>query len=162
MQQNAFIKIGQLWPEQGGIFAGLMRGENDQPDYYLILSPEKTDDLEWGKTGEKIEGADSKFDGLTNTTALIQHECPAAKWAISVETDGHKDFYLPAPRELSLLYANVPEHISEEWHWSSRHYSADGAWGQTFGAGNQSILSKNHELAVRAVRRVYPLSNSAI
>lgn len=162
MQKNAFIKIGQHWPEQGGIFAGIMRGENEAPDYYLVLSTEKADDIEWGKCGEKIEGADSKFDGLANTQALNQHDCPAAKWAKSVSADGHSDFYLPAPRELSLLYANVPEHIDSLWHWSSQQFSAYNAWSQNFDDGYQLFDFKDRKLAARAVRRVYPLSNSTI
>jgi hypothetical protein len=161
MHPKRFLKIGDPWPAHGGIYAGTMRGEGEKPDYYLILSTEKTRTT-WGNYGEKIEGADSKFDGIENTAALIKHDCPAAKWATSVEADGHKDFYLPAPRELSLLYANVPEHIDANWHWSSRQYSAGRAWVQYFEDGSQDFDCKSLELAVRAVRRVYPLSNSAI
>lgn len=31
-------RIGVLWPEQGGIYCGLVRGDNGAPDYHLIMA----------------------------------------------------------------------------------------------------------------------------
>lgn len=160
-------KIGEQWPEQGGVNAGLMRGANGKPDYFLIISTDpigKNDDLEWGSYGKEVEGANCEFDGLKNTTDLLKAETshPAAEFAAGVIIEGHNDFYLPARREQSLMYANCPELFEGIWHWSSTQYSAHFAWITYFGGGNQDIGNKDGSYAVRAVRRYYPLSNSAI
>ncbi len=159
--------IGQPWPEQGGVNAGLMRGANGKPDYYLIISTNEdgqNPSIEWGSYGIEVEGADCEFDGLANTTALLKsdNDYPAAAWAASVIIEGHNDFYLPSRREQSLMYANCPELFDNSWHWSSTQSSAHSAWCQTFEVGNQCITGKDNSLAARAVRRYYPLNNSAI
>jgi hypothetical protein len=160
-------KIGEPWPEQGGVNAGLMRGVNGKPDYFLIISSDpsgKNSGLEWGGYGTQAPGATCEFDGLLNTTDLLKAETdhPAASFAAGVVIDGHNDFYLPARRELSLMYANCPELFETSWHWSSTQFSADNAWVQDFGGGSQRIGTKCYSYAVRAVRRYYPLNNSAI
>lgn len=158
--------IGQQWPGQGGVNAGLMRGENGKPDYHLIISTEDAgkSSLTWGSYGTEVDGANFEFDGLENTTALLKADSdhPAAEFAAGVVIDGHNDYYLPARRELSLMYANCPELFDDEWHWSSTQYSSNVAWGQDFEYGLQYITYKVIKLAVRAVRRYYPLSNSTI
>lgn len=159
--------IGQPWPGQCGVNAGLMRGENGLPDYYLIIptdSAGKIDRIEWGGYEHKTEGANSEFDGLANTTALLKsdQEHPAAAWAAGLNIDGHNDFYLPARREQSLMYANCPELFEPRWHWSSTQYSALNAWLQNFEDGSQGISLKSCRYAARAVRRYYPLTNSTI
>ena len=159
--------IGQPWPEQGGVNAGLMRGANGKPDYFLIIATDdhgKNSDVTWGGYGTETEGANCEFDGLENTTALLksENEHPAAAWAAGVVIDGHNDFYLPARREQSLMYANCPELFEKVWHWSSTQYSARYAWCQHFADGGQYVGSKRLSLAARAVRRYYPFNNSAI
>lgn len=159
--------IGQPWPEQGGVNAGLMRGVNGKPDYFLIIATDdsgKNSDVTWGGYGTETEGANCEFDGLENTTTLLksENEHPAASWAAGVVIDGHNDFYLPARREQSLMYANCPELFEEAWHWSSTQYSAHSAGLQRFGDGRQDFDLKDDSLAARSVRRYYPLSNSAI
>lgn len=159
--------IGQPWPEQGGVNAGLMRGANGKPDYYLIIATDdagKNSGVAWGGYGIETAGADCEFDGLANTTALLksENEHPAAAWAAGVVIEGHNDFYLPARREQSLMYANCPEQFDDSWHWSSTQYSAHSAWFQYFDVGNQSLDNKGSRFAARAVRRYYPLTNSTI
>ncbi len=159
--------IGQYWPEQGGVNAGLMRGVNGKPDYYLIISTDeagKNPSIAWGVYGTETEGANCEFDGLANTTALLksENEHPAAEWAAGVIIEGHNDFYLMARRENSVAYGNCPELFDNEWYWSSTQYSAHNAWYQLFGDGYQVIISKDIKLAARAVRRYYPLTNSTI
>ncbi|MES2181606.1 MAG: hypothetical protein V4493_05870 [Pseudomonadota bacterium] len=116
--------IGQQWPEQGGVNAGLMRGENGKPDYFLIVASDDTgkiSSIEWGGYKTETPGAHHEFDGMENTIALLRTETkhPAAEWATSLIIEGHNDFYLPSRRELALLYANVPEQFEGVWHWSS-------------------------------------------
>ena len=72
--------LGAPFPGQGGLFAGLARGENGAPDYLLILGPEAEDELPWQ---------------------------PAMDWAAGLEIDGHHDFTLPTRAEQAILFGTV-------------------------------------------------------
>lgn len=158
------VRIGEYWAEQGGVLAGLMRGENGKPDYFLIVPTDpaaEVESIEWGGKGKNEENACSEFDGEANTLALAvdsEVEHPAAQWAHELTIGKFDDFYLPARRELSLMYANVPELFKKEWRWSSTQYSEAYAWIQTFDAGDQNTYWKAHYTRARAVRRVYPFN----
>ncbi|MFJ9993375.1 DUF1566 domain-containing protein [Pseudomonas putida] len=151
--------LGSYWPGQGGYNAGLVRGENGAPDYYLIV-PVLDEQLrtEWGGRGEECEGAASASDGLANTKALLadSKEYPAAKLASEFTADGHSDFYLPARRELQVAEANVPELFEKAIHWSSSQRSADFAYTMAFQDGWLDHRGKNLEFLVRPVRRFIP------
>lgn len=156
---NDIPAIGEYWPGQGGVNAGLMRGENGRPDYWLIVP---TDDSVKGKKlafgGYEVNEPESasRRDGLANTLRLVEGsdtDHPAAQWCDGLTIEGHNDLYLPAIDELALCRANVPELFEKEWHWSSSQRSANGALFQTFGDGNQGSNGKGYELRVRPVRR---------
>ncbi|HDS0930582.1 TPA: DUF1566 domain-containing protein [Pseudomonas putida] len=151
--------LGSYWPEQGGYNAGLVRGEDGAPDYYLIV-PLLNEQLRatWGGSGEEVEGATSASDGLANTRALLadSNEHPAAKLASEFIADGHADFYLPARRELQLAEANVPELFEKTYHWSSSQRSADNAYSMDFEAGWLFLNRKLNEFLIRPVRRFIP------
>ena len=154
-------KIGEVWAGQGGVYAGVMRGENGQSDYHLIVPTHpdaSVEEITWGSADVDEPNAKSEFDGWSNTEALFcsRHSHPAAEWARGLNVDGHSDFYLPARRELSLIYANVPELFEKAWHWSStqsERYSYT-AWNQGFGVGGQTSYRKDYEFRARAVRRL--------
>lgn len=148
--------IGKEWPDQGGVFAGIMRGENGQPDYYLIVHAiiGNNPKLEFGGAGQETVNANHEFDGLANTKALADGNHPAADWAASLNVNGFNDYYLPARRELALCYANVPDLFEKEWHWSSTQHSAGHAYLQNFSDGYQSNDHKGDDCRVRAVRRL--------
>jgi len=155
---NAAPAIGQFWPGQGGIYAGLMRGHDGNPDYHLIVPTDPRGfvrEIAWGSQGKEEAGACSDFDGQANTTALAKskHDHPAAEWADALDIEGHADFYLPSRRELRLCWVNVPELFDEGWYWSSTQHSALYAWNQGFGDGGQGISDKDTALRARAVRR---------
>ncbi|MDB6061524.1 MAG: hypothetical protein JWM78_1627 [Verrucomicrobiaceae bacterium] len=155
---SAIPKIGAHWPEQGGVYAGAMRGENGVPDYHLIVptnAAAAVAEIKWGGRGKDIDGAKSDFDGLANTTSLCEskHDHPAAEWAANLTIDGLNDFYLPSRRELRLCWVNVPELFETGWHWTSTQYSADNAWCQGFDDGFQGSNCKDDEFRARAVRR---------
>ncbi|HDS0941040.1 TPA: DUF1566 domain-containing protein [Pseudomonas putida] len=156
---SAVPALGSYWPEQGGYNAGLVRGEDGAPDYYLIV-PALTDQLRaaWGGYGEEVEGASSASDGLANTRALLadSNEHPAAKLASEYTADGHNDFYLPARRELQLAEANVPELFEKAYHWSSSQRSAYLACTMDFEDGWLDDYHKSGEFLVRPVRRFIP------
>lgn len=151
--------IGQYWQGQGGFYAGLMRGQDGQPDYHLVVSAADSGEVKaitWGGKGESEPGAESEWDGQANTTALLNSakSHPAAEWAGALVIEEHRDFYLPSRRELRLCWVNVPELFAKEWYWSSTQYSPCYAWYQYFGGGSQNYDLKDYELRARAVRRV--------
>jgi hypothetical protein len=122
-------KIGDYWPGQGGVYCGIARGEDGQPDYHLILAeanPSKN--LTW----------------------------QAAKdFAHAVEADGHTDFSLPTRFESALLYANVKDQIAKgDWYWTGTAFGGASAWSQYFYLGYQLSNSQSRELRARAVRRL--------
>ena len=149
--------LGMYWPGEGGHNAGLMRGENGAPDYYLIVpaGPAAEFKGKWGGYEHTTNGADNHSDGLANTLALLadSEDHPAANLVREFTTDGHTDFYLPARRELQLAEANVPELFSKAYHWSSTQYSATSASSVDFEDGWQNLSDKNGERLVRPVRR---------
>ena len=157
--------IGETWASQGGVYAGLMRGADGHPDYHLIVprvEQAQVEKIKWGSAGEEENDATSEWDGLANTRALIQggNDHPAAQWVVNLDLHGHRDWYLPARRELALCYATVPELFEKSgYYWSSSQYSANFAWGQFFANGVQDdVLTV--ALRARAVRRF--ISHSAL
>ena len=119
-------RIGEAWLEQGGIYAGLVRGADGQPDHHLILAEAKPEAMAWQA---------------------------AVDWAATVEVDGHKDFTLPTRRESALLFANLQDKFEPKWHWTSEQYSRNYAWIQDFDDGSQGSIVKYYEGRARAVRR---------
>lgn len=123
--------IGQAWPEQGGTYAGILRGENGQPDYHLIHT---TIDHE-----------------LTNIK--WQAAIDSARKSIN----DFRDWSLPNRREARLLTINSPESFDKDgWYWTSEQSADDPdyAWMQDFYNGNQNYDHKSIEYRARAVRRV--------
>ncbi len=144
--------IGEIWPGQGGIYAGFMPARNGVDGYHLILG-EELGRFEWGPYGDESP-ATSLIDGQANTLALIESggEYPAATAAHKHEADGHADFYLPAAAEMYEIWLNLNGKLSG-WVWSSSQRSADTAFDMYFVDGSQDILGKLIELRVRPVRR---------
>ena len=155
--------LGAMWPEQGGIYAGVMRSEWGR-HYHLIISPIDTElnDTEWGEDDKMISGAINDRDGLSNSLAIrnyaksIEKRFPAACLALSLTANGFNDWYLPARHELRLAYLNAPEIFNlDGWYWTSTQYAglASTAWGQYFDDGSQYYGGKGYKGRVRAVRR---------
>lgn len=150
---NGRPSIGDYWPNQGGFYAGDMRGD-DGTVYGLIVSDcdvaKDVGTARWAPDGDRDL---SQWDGLDNTLRLV-NECPAAKLAASHTGDEHKDFYLPARRELQLAAANVPHLFGDEsWYWSSTHYGQSTAWAVDFENGYTDRNYRGNEFRVRPVRR---------
>ncbi|WP_047305165.1 DUF1566 domain-containing protein [Pseudomonas fluorescens] len=144
--------IGEIWPGQGGIYAGFMAARNGADGYHLILG-EELGRFEWGQYGD-ASPATSLVDGRANTLALIESggEYPAAIAANNHEADGHADFYLPAAAELYEIWLNLNGKLSG-WVWSSSQRSAYLAFCLGFDDGIQVSFDKFLELRVRPVRR---------
>jgi hypothetical protein len=124
-------RIGSPFPSQGGIYAGIVRGENDQPDYHLIHATAEHEivDVDW-KTA------------LKKTVASI---------------DGFTDWSLPNRREARLLAINSPDDFDkDDLYWTSEQsaINASYAWFQDFSVGLQDGSRKSLEYRARAVRRI--------
>lgn len=135
---NTPPRAGENWPEQGGIYAGEIRGENGAPNHHLILldQPEPAA-MPWQKAMDWAAG-------------LKTHYAPGFKVHV------FSDWALPTRREQRLLFVNAREHFQEAWYWSGEQHAANSlnAWVQGFGNGNQDNHWKDDEYRVLAVRRV--------
>ncbi len=155
--------IGAMWREQGGIYAGVMRGEWGH-NYHLIIAPRDTElsDIEWGEDDKMISGAISDRNGLSNSLAIrdyaksIDKRFPAVSHTLSLTSNGFNDWYLPARHELRLAYLNASETFNlDGWYWTSTRFAggADLAWDQHFDDGLQDLNVKSFPARARAVRR---------
>lgn len=152
------LQLGELCPHYGGVFAGLVRGQDEKPDYYLFVPPDHTAQasLPWGGYEHDEPGAKDSHDGLANTIALCESKIdhPAAQFARDLELYGLKDYYMPSREELRLCFINCRKLFEPEWYWSSTQSSATYAWVQYFGVGGQNGGRKDDAYRVRAVRRL--------
>lgn len=119
--------IGAQW--EGGIYAGIMRGRDGAPDYYLIVGDELT-----GKGGMSWNAAMALFS----------------------QSGKGEDWSLPFRKEQALCFANVPELFEQKAYWSCEPYAGGdaSAWYQSFHLGTQSHWRKDYEFRARAVRRI--------
>ena len=147
-------RLGAVWPGQGGRFAGLIIGEDGQPNYAEVAADLK----HWPKGAwsprTRLTGAESEYDGMANTRAMAAAGNEAAKQALAARIDGHNDFYIASRFEERLVQLNraAPGHTG--WAWSSTQLRADDvyAWAQTFDDGNQSLYHKVTESPFVLVR----------
>jgi len=151
---------GVAWPGQGGKNAGLIVPPDGSRPYYVIATEHpdgQIAEIAWGGYGKDEPGAQSHWDGLANTKALVasEHNHPAAQWADGLAIDGHSDFYLPARRELALVEISLAALFPKGWHLTSTQYSPDNAYGQTFADGGTCYVTKGYEVRALAVRRLF-------
>ncbi len=125
---NTPPKIGEVWPGQGGIYAGLIRNTATGRDEHLIVGP--------------------AYDGAASWKCIDE-------WARSLNVDGHTDFHVMQRPDGWICQANVPELFEKDWYWLEQHESdSTSAWHQIFSLGNQYHWLKDNELRARAVRRL--------
>ena len=150
--------IGEYWEGQGGIYVGRGRGHDGGRDYSLILPTDKSTIFEkrsLGTYGTDVTGATSDHDGMANTTALAIAGSNLCVEALSVEIEGHKDFYLMSRTDARLCWANAPELFEKEWYLTSTQYSSTIAWLQLFSDGHTGNYYKNFEARARFCRRSF-------
>lgn len=152
--------LGQLYPDQAGVYAGIVRAPAGGHDWHLFIPTDihaEFAKLAWGGYGVRNQGAESNNNGLANTQALIAADeiHPAADACSRLAINGLEDFYLPARNELRLAMINVPECFDRNVYWSSTQVSnsRDDAWQQYFDVDCQTLSHKNSQNRVRAVRR---------
>jgi hypothetical protein len=150
-------RIGAAWAGQGGKFVGLIRGENGQPDYGLVVPTDKSASIK-GSYGpyDRLKGAESEYDGMANTRAMAAAGSAIAKQARALNIDGYTDFYIGSHQESRLAYLNAPRLFGAGYHWTSTQSRANDAyaWAQYFDDGNQLSYHKGNKLPVVVLRRV--------
>ncbi|MDQ1260607.1 MAG: hypothetical protein QG643_2433 [Pseudomonadota bacterium] len=161
-QQPTLPTFGEIVPGAGGRLGAIMRGAlvdgARQPDYGVIVSEAKGGDLGqhvWGTRDQDVVGARSVTDGLHNTIAMAKAGSRIALSVVGLKHAGFGDWYLGARAEVFACYANVPELFPQEWHWTSTQASRDIAFAQLFADGSSRWGGKDHELRVRAFRRIH-------
>jgi hypothetical protein len=150
--------IGEYWPGQGGLYAGIMPGSEGHHARHLIVSVDEVDGVAWGGWNASETDARSSHDGSTNTWALMGcgHAHPAAQWAADYTKDGHTDFHLPSRRELEVAAGTMRDAFAPAWYWSSTEHSWATAWGRSFGndEARRIVESKYESGRARAVRTI--------
>ena len=150
--------IGQYWEGQGGIYVGMGRGYEGGRDYYLILPTDPSAIFTkrmLGTYGIDVPNAGSIHDGPANTAALAAVGSELCKEILSLDIEGHTDFYLMSRTDARLCWANVPEQFEKEWYLTSSQCSAGNAWVQYFADGGQGYYDKKFEASARACRRLF-------
>jgi hypothetical protein len=149
--------LGADFPAQGGIFLGVMPGQDGQPDYGLILCTDPAGafkDIPWGPRGVDVPASRSDYDGLANTLAMAEAGLDLAKRITGLSCGGHTDWYLPSRQELRLAYVSAPKRFeTDDWYWTSTLDSDGYAWYQTFYYGDQNVYGTDYEGRAVAVRR---------
>lgn len=118
-------RLGDEWPEHHGIYAGIARGFDGEPDAHLVLLHDVPK--------EEMNWAD------------------ALAWATGLGNGTH----VPTRFESALLYANLRDQFKADgWYWTGTQSADFDPFTQYFGYGNQYTSNKAYEARVRAVRRV--------
>lgn len=122
--------IGAKWHGLGGVFAGLMRGHGGRPDYALVAFDTVEAPQQWGGIALLEEGCDNPWDGEINTRELLvtqsNHPAVLAAWGNQAP---HKLWhYLPSVREMMLIGAMLPEHLTKSNYWTSTQRGRYGAY----------------------------------
>jgi len=130
LRRNKFPRIGTLWAGHGGIFAGIVSGENGAPDYFLIHATPDHEllDIDWHNS---VEAAQAPINDLI-------------------------DWSLPNRREARLLEINCRDSFDlDSLYWTSEQNAHDDsyAWMQNFGYGSQNDGHESSKYRARAVRR---------
>lgn len=149
--------LGAVWPGQGGVYAGLVRGDNGA-DHHLIISTDAAgslEDREWGERGQDVPGATSKSDGLANTRAMAAAGSQVATDVLALTINGLTDWHIGSQADMHVAFANCAELFEEgDWYWTSTQLDRGFAFVQDFADGTSLWLSKDGEYRVRAVRTI--------
>lgn len=170
-------EIGEYVPAQGGIVFERWVSGSDQ-NYLVIAMEDASTSVPFSNvTGTLITGADSYWDGETNTTDIIAqplHVSSAAKDCVDYVNTSFgtvkTDWYLPSMTELTKLWSNMflvsksldtnggyqmitNAPVTQPIYWSSTQFDANQAWELNFAIGSSGASSKSVNNEVRAVRK---------
>lgn len=106
--------IGQAYG--GGFVSGITRDPvNGQRSLHITASAAHELVGEWGKYGEKVEGADSFTDSLANTQAMAAAGSDLAAKVLALDIGGFTDWAIPARDVQGLQYRHFKPTTEENW-----------------------------------------------
>ncbi|WP_433886649.1 DUF1566 domain-containing protein [Pseudomonas vranovensis] len=108
-------EIGQAFG--GGFFSGITI-ENGQRFASITAGAEHELVGEWGKYGEKIEGADSFTDSRSNTEAMAAAGSELAQKVLALDIGGFTDWAIPARDVQELQYRHFKPTSRENYCWN--------------------------------------------
>jgi hypothetical protein len=159
--------VGELYG--GGIIFHLSKDSLGN-DHGLIASLQDiSTSAKWGLSGIDFYGFKNASDGKDNFKAMLHNGAEpgtAARLVEKYQHDGYKDWYLPALKELLLLYQvkdvidkaldtdknEKTKGLERKHYWSSTGYSASTSWFFSFYNGGATNYGKNYVFNVRAIR----------
>ncbi|MEO8644597.1 DUF1566 domain-containing protein [Pseudomonas sp.] len=109
-------EIGQAFG--GGFFSGITR-DPDTGKRYLNITAGAEHELagEWGKYGEKIEGADSFTNSRANTEAMAAAGSELAQQVLALDIGGLTDWAIPARDVQELQYRHFKPTAETNWQY---------------------------------------------
>lgn len=107
--------------------------------------------------GERYVGGIIQSDGRICHTFLLPGDELVPDWDAGMRLAKEKGGDLPSRIEQAMMFSFMPEEFQKEAYWSNAQHAgySDYAWYQDFSYGLQDDNSKDYELRVRAVRRVF-------
>lgn len=119
-------RIGRYWESHGGIYAGIVRGEDR--DCHVIMAQ-----------------TNNKRDVICDI---------ASEWVQCLSYDGHADFSLPNRDKLALIYTNLRHMLPDGWYWTCEQYPADAEcnWVVAFPYGRHADARRTDACKAIAVR----------
>lgn len=112
----ALPAIGQAYG--GGFVAGITR-DPVTGNRYLNITASAEHELAgvWGEYGVKIEGADSFFNGRTNTEAMAAAGSTLAQKVLSLTIGDYNDWAIPARDQQELQYRHFKPTTDSNYCW---------------------------------------------
>ncbi|MEO6680112.1 MAG: DUF1566 domain-containing protein [Pseudomonas sp.] len=108
--------IGQ--PFGGGFFTGITRDPGTGKRYLNITAGAEHElEGEWGKYGEKIEGADSFTNSRANTEAMAAAGSELAQKVLALDIGGFTDWAIPARDVQELQYRHFKPTTETNWQY---------------------------------------------
>ena len=159
--------IGELWG--GGIIFYLNKDSLGNEHGLIASLHDISKSARWGLNGIDFFGFKNASIGKDNTKAMITNGAEpgtAAFICTKYSHDGYKDWYLPAIKELMLLYevrgiidevldkdkSDKTKGLERKQYWTSTGYSASTSWFYSFYNGGATNYGKNFVFNVRAIR----------
>ncbi len=110
-------EVGQ--PFGGGFFSGITRDPESGKRYLNITAGAEHElEGEWGKYGEKIEGADSFTNSRANTEAMAVAGSELAQQVLSLDIGGFTDWAIPARDVQELQYRHFKPTTEVNWQYA--------------------------------------------
>jgi len=153
------------------IEGGIVFYVDETGEHGLVAALEDLGQFEWGCWGTGIAGADGLAigTGYQNTLDVLSQNCQtqgggitASQAALSYETEGYTDWYLPSKDELLEMYNTIGNGglegniggFSSTYYWSSSEsVNIYCAWFVVFGDGITGYLNyKSNTYRVRIIR----------